>query len=290
MNDIFKNNPPILNNFLNYLLGIENYSKKTIKAYNTALNIFFKFIIRYMNLNIDTKKINTLILLQVKKSDIIAFLVYCNFNRNNSPQTRQCKLVAIRTFYTWLLSTTPEGYLSINPANNLPNIIKVERLPKYLSLEQAKKIQNIFTLENSRNPLRDNAIISTFLSTGARAFELINANIKDISFNNNTITVLGKNNRERTLYLNRSCKEKILKYIKQRERKNMISLDEPLFLNKNGHRLGIDGIEDICNKAFKLIGLNNMRIYYTYIKAYRSNNDVYVYNTRHFSTKTVFGA
>lgn len=271
MNDIFKNNPPILNNFLNYLIGIENYSKKTIKAYNSVLNIFFKFLIKYMNLNIDIKKINTLILLQVKKSDIIAFLVYCNFNRNNSPASRQCKISAIKTFYTWLLSTTPGGYLSINPANDLPNIIKVERLPKYLSLEQAKKIQNIFTLENSRNPIRDNAIISTFLSTGARAFELINANIKDISFNNNTITVLGKNNRERTLYLNRSCKEKILKYIKQRERKNMISLDEPLFLNKNGRRLGIDGIEDICNKAFKLIGLNNMRIYYTYIKAHSCN-------------------
>ena len=258
MNDIFKNNPPILNNFLNYLLGIQNYSKKTVKAYNSSLNVFFQFIITYMNLNIDIKKINTLILLQVKRNDIIAFLVYCNFSKNNSPATRQCKLAAIKTFYIWLLSTTPGGYLKINPASDLPKIEKVERQPKYLNLEQAKKIQDIFTLENSRNAIRDNAIISTFLSTGARVSELVNANLKNVNFRKNTIIVIGKGNKERTLYLNSTSKEKLLKYIKRRKKKNkVINLNEPLFLNKNGRRLGVDGVEDICAKAFKLIGLEN---------------------------------
>lgn len=273
-----KDLPEILKKFDNYLLGIRGLSINTIKAYNTNLLMFFKFIIEYMNLKIELNKINTIVLLQVKKSDIIAFLVHCNFTRDNTAETRQCKLAAIRTFYEWLLSITPGGYTQLNPTKEIPNIENIERLPKYLSLEQAKRIQEVFTLENSRFPIRNNAIISTFLSTGARASELINANLKDVNLKNNTLTVIGKGNKERTLYLNKTCKEKLEKYIKQRNRdKKIINLNnEPLFLNKNGRRIGIDGVEDICNKAFELIGLGNCG-YTTHTLRHTAASMIYIY-------------
>lgn len=269
--------PEILTRFDNYFLGIRGFSIKTIKAYNINLLMFFKFIISYMNLKIKLNKINTIVLLQVKKSDIIAFLVYCNFKKDNTAETRQCKLAAIKTFYKWLLSTIPDGYSQNNPTKEIPNIEKIEKLPRHLSLDQAKKIQEIFTLENSRFSLRNNAIISTFLSTGARASELINANLRDINLKNSTLTVIGKGNKERTLYLNKSCKEKLSKYIYQRNRnKKTINPNEPLFLNKNGCRIGIDGIEDICKKAFKLIGLDNCG-YTTHTLRHTAATMIYIY-------------
>lgn len=272
--------PEILTRFDNYLLGIRGLSTNTIKAYNINLLMFFKFIISYMNLKIELNKINTIVLLQVKKSDIIAFLVHCNFTRDNTAETRQCKLAAIRTFYEWLLSTTPGGYLQNNPTKEIPNIEKVEKIPRHLSLDQAKRIQEIFTLENSRFAIRNNAIISTFLSTGARASELINANLKDINLKNNTLTVIGKGNKERTLYLNKTCKEKMSKYIEQRNRnKKIVSLNEPLFLNKNGRRIGIDGIEDICEKAYKLMGLSNCG-YTTHTLRHTAASMIYMYVTQ----------
>lgn len=273
-----KDVPEILKRFDNYLLGIRGFSINTIKAYNTNLLMFFKFIIEYMNLKIELSKINTIILLQVKKSDIIAFLVYCNFSRDNTAETRQCKLAAIRTFYEWLLSITPGGYTQLNPTKNIPNIEPIERLPKHLSLDQAKKIQEIFSLENSRFSVRNNAIISTFLSTGARASELIKANLKDVNLKNNTLTVIGKGNKERTLYLNKSCKEKLEKYIEQRNRgKKIINLNnEPLFLNKNGSRIGIDCVENICEKAYKLMGLSNCG-YTTHTLRHTAATMIYIY-------------
>lgn len=258
MDRIYEKNPQILNNFLNYLLGIKNYSLKTIKAYNSSLYMFFEFIISYMHLKINVKNINSLILLQVNESHIIAFLVYCNFTRNNTPNTRKSKLAAIRKFYKWFLTTIPGGYTRENPTKNMPNIEGIRRLPKFLKLEQAKKIQEIFTLENSRMPIRNNALISTFLSTGARVSELINANVEDVNFNNNTITVIGKGNKERILYINEKSRNSLKRYLEQRYRtKKIFNLNEPLFLNKNGRRLGIDGVEDICSKAFELIGLGD---------------------------------
>ena len=276
----FTESPEILKKFLNYLSGAKGYSINTIKAYKVNLLMFFKFIISYMNLKIEVKQINTLVLLQVKKSDVIAFLVHCGFTRENNANTRQCKLAAIRTFYKWLFATIPRGYEKENPTKEIPNIEKVEKIPRHLSLSQAKKIQEVFTLENSRFSIRNNAIISTFLSTGARASELINANLKDVNLKNGTLTVIGKGNKERILYLNKSCKEKLNKYIEQRNRKEkIISLNEPLFLNKNGSRIGIDCVEDICENAYKLMGLSNCG-YTTHTLRHTAASMIYIYVTK----------
>lgn len=186
----FSKNPGILNSFLNYLLGVENYSVNTIKAYNRDLMQFFSFIKEYKDIPVKVKEFTIFILLQVKKSDIIAFLVYLNFNRNNSPYTRQRKLTAIRSFYNWLLSTYPAGYSKENPTNEIPNIEKIIRIPRHLTLTQSKEIQEVFTLENSKFPARNNAIISLFLNTGMRASELINMNLKDINFENRSIKII----------------------------------------------------------------------------------------------------
>ena len=244
MNKFCDNNPKLLNDFLNYLKGILGYSQ------------FFEFIRQYYKLKIEVKNFNIIVFLEIKEADIIAFLVYLNFNRDNNPTTRQRKLYAIRRFYKWLLTNNP-SIKKENPTKKISNIQKVERLPKYLSLENAKKIQTIFTRENSRNPIRDNTIITLFLSTGMRVGELINININDINFNKNSISIIGKGSKERTVYFSESCKNQLIKYLKFRSEKDYLKSIEPLFISCRHKRLGIDGIEDVCSKAYRLMGLEN---------------------------------
>lgn len=251
----YNTNPKILNNFLYYLSGIRGYTEETIKAYNSDLLQFCKFIKEYLKIEIAIKDFNIFIFLQVKEADIIAFLVFLNFNKNNSPYTRQRKLCAIRRFYRWLFSTNPKIQKN-NPTKNIPNIKKVIRIPKHLTLEQSKKIQEIFTLENSKFPFRNNAIISLFLNSGMRVGELININITDINFANNSIRVFGKGNKERLVYFSNKCKIKLLKYIGTRK---IIDLNAPLFISYKNKRIGIDGVEDICAKAYSLMGLQDYK-------------------------------
>lgn len=251
----YKTNPSILNNFLYYLQGIRGYTDETIKAYNSDLLQFFHFIKRYNDLSINIEDFNIFILLKVKEADIIAFLVYLNFNRDNKPGSRQRKLCSIRSFYKWLLRTNP-SISKENPTSGISNIKKLVRVPKYLNLEQAKKIQRIFTLENTKFPIRNNTIISLILNTGLRVSELIGINIKDINLTNNSIVIYGKGNKERTVYFSNSCKEQLIKYLSIRNRnKKVVDITEPLFLSYHSKRLGIDGIEDICSKAYELMGL-----------------------------------
>lgn len=220
----------------------------------------------------NTKKI----LVNVKETDIIAFLVHLNFSRDNKPSSRNRKLSAIRSFYKWLLYTNPT-IKKENPAKEILNNGKIFRIPKYLNLKQAQKIQSIFTLENSKFSARNNAIISLFLNTGTRASELINIDIQDIDFKNNSIIVHGKGNKERIVYFTDSCKEKLMRYLNTRfKNKGLINITEPLFLSRYNKRLGIDGIEDVCAKAYELMGLKDYG-YTTHTLRHTTATLIYIY-------------
>ena len=147
----YERNPKILNEFLKYLQTM-NYSLGTIKKYNSNLLMFFNFYKEYSNIKTNVSMFNEIILSGVEKKDVLAFLTYLSQDLNNSPNTRQLKIICIRRFYNWLFSRYPAFQNRINPTKDISNIEKIVRLPKYLNLEQAKKIVKVFTLENSMYP------------------------------------------------------------------------------------------------------------------------------------------
>lgn len=272
----YKTNPLILNSFLYYLQGIRDYSEETIKAYNSDLLQFFNFIKQYNEIPIRLQDFNLFVLLQVKESDVIAFLIYLNFNKNNKPETRQRKLCAIRKFYNWLLHTNPTIQKE-NPTKEIPNIEKIIRIPRHLTMEQSKKIQKIFTLKNTKFAARNNAIISLFLTTGIRVSELININLSDINFENKSIKITGKGNKERIVYFSNSCKEQLLKYISLRNKnKKVVDSNEALFISYQNKRIGIDGVENVCSKAYSLMGLQEYG-YTTHTLRHTAATIIYMY-------------
>ena len=250
----YERNPKILNEFLKYLKTM-NYSLESIRKYSSNLLMFFKFYKEYSKIDADVAMFNEIILSCVKKSDVLAYLTYLSQHLDNSPKTRQFKLTCIRSFYKWLFSRYPLFQNKVNPTKDIPNIERVVRLPKYLNLEQSKKIVKIFTLENSIYPLRNNTIIFMFLNTGLRVSELVGLNIKDVNLKNKYIRIIGKGNKERIVYINEATKKQLLKYFSFRFKGKNVNSNEPLFVNHMHKRLGSDGIGDICKQAYKLMGL-----------------------------------
>ena len=248
-----KNNPQILNEFLDYLYTYKNYSTGTVREYNSDLLVFFRFIIKYLNLKSKTKDITVFILASVKESDIIAFLIYLNDNRENCFRTRQRKISAIRTFYKWLFSRYPAFYNKENPAENIPYIEPTVRLPKFLKLEDAKKLQSIFNKSNSRNSIRNNTIITLFLQTCLRLSELISINIVDIDFEEKSLKITGKGKKQRTIYLNERAITSIKEYLSTRDKPD---ISGPLFIDNRNKRITAHNIQDICKKAYSLAGLD----------------------------------
>ena len=250
-----KGNPKILNSFLKYLLA-QNYSTGTVNGYAIDLLIFFRFIINYLNLGIQVKDIDVFIFLKIQKSDIIAFTIYLLENKENCANTRHRKIAAIKTFYDWLYNKYSVFKYKTNPTKTLPNVEKIKRMPNHLDLEDAKRIQNVFNASNSRYYIRNNTIISLFLCTGMRLSELANIKIKDINFENKSIRIIGKGNKERIVYLTDKIIKQLKEYLSTRK---IIDLEDYLFVNNKNTKLSNRSIENICDRAFKLAGLNNKK-------------------------------
>ena len=253
-------NPKFLNSFLDYSVTILNKSPNSIKEYNYDLIMFLRFIklhykltdeTEFQNINIDDITVDTL--KRITLNDIHAFLFFLTEQHKSKAATRARKVSSIRIFFNYL--TTKANLLEINPAQNLETPKLDKRIPKYLTLDDSKKLLNMASSEDNRNKERDYAILTLFLNCGMRLSELVGINIKDISFTECKLNVIGKGNKERTIYLNKSCMNAINKYIEVRP-KDKVKSKEALFLSERRERISNRTVQHIVKKELKLAGLD----------------------------------
>lgn len=257
-----ENNPSFLNSFLDYTATILNKSPNTIKEYNYDLNNFLKFILYHFkltnekdikNINIHDMTIETI--KKITLDDIHAYLFYLKNNYQSKAATRARKVASIRVFFNYLTSKT--NLLEKNPAQNLETPKQDKRIPKYLSLDDSKKLLEIAMSDDDRNKERDYSIITLFLNCGMRLSELVGINISDINFKDEKLNVIGKGNKERTIYLNKACINAINSYMKVRPR-DAVKTDsrDALFLSERRERISNRTVQYIVKQELKKAGLD----------------------------------
>lgn len=260
-----EDNPEYLNQFLDYTTTILNKSSNTVKEYNYDIATFLRFIkIRFKmtdeqtltNIPINDISIDTIKKIQL--SDIHAFLAYLTNTFNSKAATRARKASSIRVFFKYL--SQKANLIEINPAQNLENPKLDKRLPKYLSLDDSKKLLNVTANEDNRNSKRDYAIITLFLNCGMRLSELVGINITDIIFSECKLNVIGKGNKERTIYLNKACMHAISDYLEVRPKQG-IKQDSKnaLFLSERRERISRRTVQYIVDKELKVAGLDTRK-------------------------------
>ena len=263
------NNPDYLNSFLNYSQSILNKSTNSVKEYNYDLNLFLKFIKLHFGLTkeedfskIDIKDLSIDTIKKIKLDDIHAFLSYMAREQRSKAATRARKASTIRIFFAYL--NEKAELIDSNPALHLETPKQDKRLPKYLSLDDSKKLLETVQNEDNRNSLRDTAIITLFLNCGIRLSELVGIDVKDIDFNECKLNVIGKGNKERTIYLNKPCMKAINDYLVVRPKKELIKNDkkhsqDALFLSERRERIGNRTVQHIVTKELSLAGLDTKK-------------------------------
>lgn len=261
----YEDNPDYLNSFLNHISAILNKSPNTVKEYNYDIARFLKFIKIRFKLTGETdyekitiKDISLDTIKKITLDDIYAFLSYMSNEKHTKSTTRARKVSSIRAFFKYL--STKSKLIEINPAQDLETPKLDKRQPKYLSLEDSQKLLRTAQSEDNRNSERDFAILTIFLNCGLRLSELVGININDINFSDEKMTVIGKGNKERTIYLNKACINAINDYLKVRP-KSGIKDDKQnsknaLFLSERCERISRRTVEYIVNKELKLAGLD----------------------------------
>ena len=142
-----------------------------------------------------------------------------------------------------------------NPAELLESPKVKQSLPKHLTLENSLELLNSVDGANER---RDYCILTLFLNCGLRLSELCGLDLSDIS-SDGVMTVTGKGNKERAVYLNDSCKEAIRRYIAVRPAEGIAYDDRnALFISRNHRRLSPKTVQHIVKTNLSKAGLSGM--------------------------------
>ena len=261
-------NPNFLNSFLEYSLAYQRKSPNSVDQYNTDLNMFLKYMKYHFHLTnekdlsqISIEDFSISDLERITQDDIHMFISYLSLTRKCGPATCARKISTIRIFFKYLTITT--NTIKNNPAQNLETPKLNKRLPKYLSLEDSQKLLSISENdEDNKNKERDFAIITLFLNCGMRLSELVGINISDINFDDCKLTVIGKGNKERTIYLNKACIDAINKYLAVRPtnaKKDSKNSDKALFLSGYRQRISKRTVENVVSKELQKAGLDTTK-------------------------------
>ena len=220
--------PPLLRDFLAYISTIKGKSARTAYEYFLDLRFFLRYLKHARKLvpleqpfdEISIRDIDLDFLKSITLSDVYDYLGYIAQERprqQNSATTeyglsstsRARKVASLRAFFKYL--TSKAGVLEVNPVAELDSPSQPKRLPRYLTLDESLEL-----LSHVEGPYasRDYCILTLFLNCGMRVSELAGINLQDIR--GDTLRVVGKGNKERTIYLNDACMNAIEAYLPDR--------------------------------------------------------------------------
>jgi integrase/recombinase XerD len=185
-------------------------------------------------------------------------LEYLAFERSYSTKTLENYFSALSSFYDFLVY---EGVVDTNSV--LPfrkRYIRqykvgqhVDDPPrKLISVEQMKML-----IDSILDP-RDKAIVTLLAKTGIRRKELINIDLEDINWEEQSIQLKPHPKRSNlTVFFDDECARVLLRWLNSRKNYPVSPSCNAFFINEKGERLKRHGVYDVVTKYAKKIGLHN---------------------------------
>ncbi len=250
-----KDCPDYLREYIFYMRVIKNRSEKTIESYYIDLRLFLRYVKANM-LDMENPDIIADVpfsaIEKITLADIYEYLNFSAEELKNNDKTRARKISALKSFYKAASSGKLSSFsLAKNPLLNLDVPSPKRAQPKYLNLDEGRKLLNSVNREDNFYE-RDFCIFMLFLNCGMRLSELVGIDLNDIDLNDRTLRILGKGNKERTIHINGGCAEAIAACIAARPDTN----EQALFLSKRKTRITGRRVEQIVTAALERIGLS----------------------------------
>ena len=226
-----KENTELLETFLS-AKKIEGCSDKTIHYYQSSIVKLLKGLSKCIK--------------EICTNDIRRYLAEIQEENNLSKVTIDNLRRIFSSFFSWL---EDEDYIAKSPVRRIHKVRTDTLVKEVLSDE------NIETLRDSCNELRDLAMIDLLLSTGVRVGELVKMNRADIDFQERQCKVFGKGNKEREVYFNARTKIHLQRYLESRTDDNPALF---VTLLKPHTRLTISGVEVRLRKMGKNVHIDKV--------------------------------
>jgi len=207
-----------LRSFFNFLIIEKGLSKNTVKAYETDIKGFIKWI----------NKNNKQSLLNIKESSVNQYISYL-FSLKLKSSSVNRKISSLKSFYLFLLK---KKLIRYSPFSEVISPKQEKYLPASMSESEVEKLLNSPDASKEIEQ-RDKAMIEMLYATGMRISELINLRITDIDMNRSVIKVMGKGSKERLIPFGESASEALSNYLKIRKD----SPSKEVFISNRGKKI-----------------------------------------------------
>jgi integrase/recombinase XerD len=234
-----------VNEFKNYLKLERSLSNNSIDAYLLDIRKLTSFISENYSTSLSIENINV--------SIIESFIKYL-FKSESSTYSQARIVSGLKSFFNYLLL---EEKIDINPMELIDAPKLVRKLPETLSIQEIEIIIDAIDLD-SKEGIRNKAILETLYSCGLRVSELVNLKVQNLFLDIGFIKVLGKGMKERLVPIGTKAAECISLYMNEYRKSINISegFEGYLFINRRGKNLTRNMIFIIIKDLVKKAGLN----------------------------------
>ena len=178
----------ILNQYLDSLEKLKNYSPNTVKSYKNDIQ-------QYLNEDIIL-------------GEFAKYLKICS-KKEYTKSTINRKITSINTFLNWCIE---KKYFDNTALKSVRSLKNEKKLPNILSANYINELLDGLPIKDDKD-IRDKAILELMYSSGLRVSEVSDLTLNDIK-KNRSVKVIGKGNKERVLPLTSRAYEAINSYIK----------------------------------------------------------------------------
>lgn len=222
-------NEKIINTYI-ASMRLEGRSEKTLKQYYDALTKLLDEIPKSIK--------------DIRTNDIRYHLAHYQATHKVSNATVNNRRKFLSAFFVW---ATREEIVDKNPMLKINSIKE-----KYVTKKPFSDIE----LAKIRDALEDNrekALVEFLLSTGCRVSEVAGLKVGNIDFRTGECVVLGKGNKERTVYLNNKSMYYLERYLG-----GFVDAERPLFMNARGRGMTKQNIEELMRIIGKRAGVSKV--------------------------------
>jgi site-specific recombinase XerD len=175
---------------------------------------------------------------ELTATEVIAFLQHCEQKRKSSTGTRNCRLAAIRSFFSFVADREPLAALQCAEVLRIPTKRAPRRVLCYLETDE---LESILSQPNRRSieGQRDHVLLALLYNTGARIQEVLSLCPDAMQLRTPAhIRVLGKGRKERICPIWPETAALIAALMQRQPRQSQ----EPLFVNRYREPLTSSGV------------------------------------------------
>jgi integrase/recombinase XerC len=234
----------ILKAFTRHLTSERDLSSHTIRAYIGDLESLLA--------HLETLKVNEIS--QMELNHLRSWLANQQI-KGGARTSLSRRTTTIRMFTKWAVK---HKYIAKDVSATLATPKGHRTLPDVLQIEDAKIAMDSMATRAAEEvtplSLRDVAIVEMLYATGARVGELCGLDLNDVDYDRQTIKVLGKGNKERTIPLGNPAVRALTLWLKQgRDQIANSNSGNAVFIGARGKRIDQRAVRTVVYEALSAI-------------------------------------